>query len=58
MEKCPICSNKKLVEVGIEQYEYERSVTTGKTLKRSKFGAVIWWKYKCKCGWESEGFTQ
>jgi hypothetical protein len=57
LEECPVCKNKKIKEVGGEEIAYERSVSTGKVLKREKTGCTIWWKYTCKCGWESETYT-
>lgn len=56
-DKCPKCNNEKIKEVGGMEIEYERSVATGKLLKKDKEGSTIWWKYQCKCSWESETFT-
>lgn len=58
MQECPVCKNTKIKEVGGEEIAFERSVSTGKTLKREKTGETIWWKYTCKCGWESEVYTE
>ncbi|WP_162927805.1 hypothetical protein [Bacillus sp. Y1] len=58
MEECPKCGNKKIKEVGEMAISFERSVSTGKLLKKDNWGTSIWWMYICKCGWKSEQFTE
>jgi predicted RNA-binding Zn-ribbon protein involved in translation (DUF1610 family) len=58
MIECPKCGNKKIIEVGGKEIGYVRSVATGKILKKDKKGITIWWKYKCKCGWDSGNFVE
>lgn len=57
-EECPVCNNKKIIQIGEQGIEVELSVATGKIIKRGKAGTWIWWRYKCKCGWESETLTE
>jgi hypothetical protein len=56
-EKCPKCGNEKIVQWTEETLSREYSVRTGKCLK-SMGGSTVCWGFKCKCGWESETFTQ
>ncbi|KDN90480.1 hypothetical protein MF621_004037 (plasmid) [Bacillus velezensis] len=56
--ECPKCGNDRLVEYGEMAVEYEASVKTGKILRRDKDGCPSWWAIKCRCGWESETFTE
>ncbi|AJD91557.1 hypothetical protein JMA_22400 [Jeotgalibacillus malaysiensis] len=53
MNYCPKCGNDKIKEVGGIEIAYELSVFTGKMLKKEKEGSTLWWKYVCKCGYES-----
>lgn len=57
MEKCPKCGNEQIKEIGEIHIGYERSVLTGKLLQKDKWGSAVWWKYTCRCGWESEQFS-
>lgn len=58
IDKCPECGNEKIIEVGGMEIAYELSVSTGKYLKKDKHGKSVFWFYKCKCGWNSETYSE
>ncbi|CAI6248944.1 hypothetical protein M1D45_06570 [Bacillus sp. SA116] len=50
--ECPKCGNDQLIEYGEMAVGFERSVKTGKMLKRDKEGLSTWFATKCRCGWD------
>lgn len=58
MEECPKCGNKQIILVKEELTLKEYSVQTGKLLKNYGFTGTNCWNYKCRCGWNSDLFTE
>ncbi len=58
-EKCPNCGNRQIVLVAEELIERRYSVLTGKLLKSDKISSgTNCWNYICRCGWNSELYTE
>jgi hypothetical protein len=59
IDKCPKCGNENIISWATRQ-ETRYYSKSGKCIKvdKARNGSVIMWGYKCKCGWESEVFTE
>ncbi|MBG9586961.1 hypothetical protein ABE26_07500 [Cytobacillus firmus] len=58
VEECPECGNNQIILVKEEFVLKEYSAKTGKLLKSHGFIGTNCWNYKCRCGWNSELFTE
>lgn len=57
-KECPECGNKQIILCVEELVGREYSVKTGKLLKDNGMQGINCWNYKCRCGWDSELYTE
>jgi ssDNA-binding Zn-finger/Zn-ribbon topoisomerase 1 len=57
--KCPKCGSERISICKGVEISVEENMSTGKILRKSKYGTTTFWVFKCrKCNWTSEACSE